>query len=101
MQLFDYEPQFVGSVARNYAAAHEQERLFRLVQRIDHCVNFLGIDGIFAAITFKPHFHGIFVINDGIEHVLGNVNDHRSRSAGTRNEKRLFYDAGQSVGIFH
>jgi hypothetical protein len=82
-------------------AANEEQRLGRFFQEFGGALDLAGVAFAYGVIAAQNDFIGIFVIELSDDDVLGNVNDHRTGSAGAGNDKRLFDGRGQFAAFGH
>jgi hypothetical protein len=89
LQQFRKREQFGGGIGTHGAAADVQHRSFGLCQRLGRSPNLTGMPHIGRRVTSQFHLARIRKFGLQLAHILGNVDQHRSRLARLGDIERL------------
>ena len=101
LRFLDDVPQGSGHIGEDDAAARQKDGALRLFQRRHGAVDIVSLPRIYAAVAPQLYRFGIFIVEFGVEYVLGYVDEDRAGPARRGDVKGFPQHAGQVLDVLY
>ena len=91
--------QLIGGIAQHHTTTHVQHRTAGLQQHGDRFFHLAGMSLKIRLVAANLHGFGINELCLGDLHILGEIHQHRTRSAGSGNVEGLLHNRGNILDI--
>ena len=99
--IFNNFPHNLGLIGKGYTTADEKNGTLCFAKGLNNITNLSLIPGEIPLVATELHLLWIFIVQHGSKYILGDINNHRSRTACSGNKKCFLNHPWQLRGLLY